>query len=88
MQLRQTVRNNPNATVGAGGGFLAVFVAWLGGNVFGWQISAEDGAIIATAITTVALVIGRNGIRGLVRIVWVGKQAAEQPEQPPVPTSH
>lgn len=78
MQLTQNVRNNPNATVGAGGGFLAVFVTWLGSNVFGWQISAEDGAIVATAITTVALAIGRNGIKGLVRAVWVGKQAPEQ----------
>lgn len=69
-----------NTSVGAGGGFLAVFVTWLAGNVFHWPISAEDGAVIATAITLVALVIARNGIRGLITIAWKGR-SAQQPEQ-------
>ena len=55
VQLTSPIKRNPNATVGAGGGFLAVFITWLAGNVFHWNISAEGGAIIAAAISTVAL---------------------------------
>ncbi|MGZ4333923.1 MAG: hypothetical protein ACXVRJ_06575 [Gaiellaceae bacterium] len=85
VQLSSPIKNNPNATVGAGGGFLAIFVTWLAGSVFHWQISAESGAIIATAITTVALLVGRNGVRGLANIVWNGNRGGDRPD-PAAPT--
>lgn len=56
---------NPNAAVGAGGSGLSVFVVWLATNVFHWSLSAEDGAVIAGAVVTVVLFVGRNGIKGL-----------------------
>jgi hypothetical protein len=87
VQLTSPIRRNPNATVGAGGGFLAVFITWLAGNVFHWNISAEGGAIIAAAISTVALVIGREGIKGIAGIVWNGSRGREHPDQT-APSSH
>jgi hypothetical protein len=84
MQFSQKVKNNPNATVGASGGFLAVFVTWLTGNVFHWTISAEDGAIMATAISAVALLIGRTGLRGLWSLVMNGS-GEPVPASPPQP---
>jgi hypothetical protein len=75
LQPTQIVRSNPNASVGAGGGILALFVTWLAGNLFHWNVSAEDGALIATVISAVALFVGRNGIRGVARIVWRGGAA-------------
>lgn len=88
MQVTQKVRNNPNATVGAGGGFLAVFITWIAVNVFHWTISAESGAIIATAVSTVALAIGRTGIRGFLDILMNGtrsREAASELASPPQP---
>jgi hypothetical protein len=87
VQLTSPIRRNPNATVGAGGGFLAVFVTWLAGNVFHWNVSAEGGAIIATAISTVVLVIGREGIKSIVDIVLNGTRGRERPDQA-APTGH
>ena len=86
MKVKQKVRNHPNATVGAGGGFLAVFITWTAVNVFHWTISAESGAIMATAISTVALAIGRTGIRGFFDILMNGtrsREAAPEVMSPP-----
>ena len=68
----QLIKNNPNASVGASGGSLGVAVVWAAGNVFHWSISAEQGALLATLITAVALFVGHNGLKGIVAIVWRG----------------
>ena len=81
VQLTSPIRKNPNATVGAGGGFLAVFITWLAGNVLHWNVSAEGGAIIATAVSTVVLLIGREGIKGLIDIVWNGTRRRDHSDQ-------
>ncbi len=64
---------HPNATVGAGGTGLGLFVVWFLGNV--WPhvaFSAEDGAVIAGGIGTVALFVGRRGVAGIVKMIWKG----------------
>lgn len=66
---------HPNATVNGGSAGLAVAVVWLVGNVFHLDLSAEAGAAIAGAVGTVALLIGRHGLRGLWRIIVNGNQA-------------
>lgn len=66
--------NHPNAAAAATTGGLATFVVWLSGNVFHWSLSAEDGAIIAGAVATVVLFIGRNGLKGLWRKIWNGQE--------------
>lgn len=58
---------NPNATVAAGGSTLSLLVVWLSGNVLHWALSAEDGALIAGAVSSVVLYVGRNGVRGIWR---------------------
>ena len=68
--------NHPNAAAAATTGGLSTFVVWLFGNVFHWSLSAEDGAIIAGAVATVVLFIGRNGIKGLWQRIWSGQDGA------------
>jgi hypothetical protein len=69
------VKEHPNAALGGGsafgGGLLVVaVVGWLG-----FSLSAADGVLIAGALTTGALLVGRKGIRGIVRMVWRGNEA-------------
>ena len=54
---------HPNAKVAAGGSGLSVLVVWVLGH-FHVALSAEAGAIIAGAVASVALFIGREGIKG------------------------
>lgn len=63
---------NPNAAVAAGGSSLSAIIVWLLGH-FHIALSAEDGAIIAGAVSAVVLFIGRNGIRGAWRRLWSGQ---------------
>lgn len=66
------LKENPNAVVGGtagiGGGTLVV---WLLG-VAGVDMTPEVGALIAGALASAALVIGRKGVRGIARAVWRG----------------
>lgn len=63
---------HPNAAVAGGGSGLAVFVVWLLGHLH-IALSAEDGAVVAGAIATVALFIGRNGLKGIWKRLWNGQ---------------
>lgn len=67
---------HPNAAVAAGGSSLSAFIVWICGNVLHWSLSAEDGAIIAGAVSALVLFIGRNGIRGLWKRIWNGQDGA------------
>ena len=64
---------HPNAAVAAGGSSLSAIVVWLLGH-FHVALSAEDGAVIAGALATVVLFIGREGIRGVWRRIWGGSE--------------
>lgn len=65
---------HPNAVVGGtagiGGGTLVV---WLLG-LAGVEMTPEVGALIAGAASTVALLIGRKGVRGIARAIWRGSE--------------
>lgn len=67
---------HPNATVAGTGSGAGVAVVWILGNIFHIDISAETGAAIAGGVATVALLIGRHGVRGIVRLIWRGAGAA------------
>jgi hypothetical protein len=65
------IQSHPNATV-AGGltGLSALVVAvagWLGA-----AITATQAVAISGGITTVGLLIGKRGVRGLARLLWRG----------------
>lgn len=66
---------HPNAAAAATTGGLATFVVWLLGH-FHVDLSAEDGAVIAGAVASVVLYIGRNGIKGMWRRIWDGQDGA------------
>lgn len=63
---------HPNAAVAAGGSSLSAIIVWLLGH-FHVALSAEDGAIIAGAVSAVVLFIGREGVRGVWQRVWRGQ---------------
>lgn len=63
---------HPNATVAGSSSGAGVLVVWLLGNVAHVDISAEAGAAIAGGVATIALLIGRHGIRGIWRIIVSG----------------
>lgn len=71
---------NPNTNAGALAGAFGVLVTWLLGH-YHVALSAEDGAAISTGLAALVLYIGRDGIRGIFRTIWRGKQP---PPQPPV----
>jgi hypothetical protein len=62
---------HPNATVAGGTTCAGVFVVWLLGH-FHVALSAEDGALIAGGIATVALFVGRHGVKGVWNLIVNG----------------
>ena len=66
------MKTNPNAAVAAGGSGLSVFVVWLLGYLH-VALGAEDGAIIAGAVASIALFVGRNGLKGIAKRIWGGE---------------
>ena len=67
--------NHPNAVAaGAGLGPLAILLVWLAGRYGLADVGAEEGAAAAWGITTVGLLVGRRGIRGIARIIWRGSE--------------
>lgn len=65
------MKSNPNAAVAGGGSALSVFVVWLLGHLH-VSLSAEDGAVVAGALATLMLFVGRNGLKGLWRKILSG----------------
>jgi hypothetical protein len=66
--------SHTNGNVAAGGGGAAVIVLLLAHRVWHVELSAEEGAAIAVAVASGLLYLGRNGVRGIVRIVYRGQQ--------------
>lgn len=62
-------RNAVAGTSGGLGGLLVCFVA----EKAGLQLDPVLAAGIATAGASLVLFVGRNGIRGLVRVIWKGQ---------------
>lgn len=64
--------SHPNATVslGAGSG-LGALIVWA---LTLWTtVPPPAAAAIAGAVSALALLVGRNGVQGAVRIIWKGK---------------
>lgn len=76
------MRTNPNTNAGALAGAFGVLVTWLLGH-YHVDLSAEDGASISTGLAALILYIGRDGLRGIFRTMWRGKQAPPAPPPPP-----
>jgi hypothetical protein len=69
----QTPRQHPNASLAAGTSSASVVAVWTAGH-FGLDMTAEVASAFTGLIAAGALVIGRNGLRGLMRILWHGNQ--------------
>lgn len=72
---------NPNTNAGALAGALGVLVTWLLGH-YHVDLTAEDGAAISTGLAALVLYVGRDGIRGIFRTMWRGRQTPPPPPPP------
>ena len=64
---------HPNATTSAGAGAVGVLVIYVLGAA-GVTFDNEVAGAIVIAASSVALFIGREGLRGLIRWAWQGKK--------------
>lgn len=68
----KTAAENPNAVVGGtsgvGGGAAVIYLL----SLVGITVSGYGAVLIAGAITTVFLFVGKHGIRGFLRMIWRG----------------
>lgn len=74
MAAPQVVQENQNAIAGGvSGSGVGTLAVWLLNRWAKAGLSAEQGAAIAGGVAAAVLFIGRNGIRGVWRLVWRGK---------------
>ena len=70
MKPQDKITQNPGASVGATGS-LSLVIVWLAGNLFHLAVSAEDGVVLATIISAVALFVAKNGLVGIGHLfIW------------------
>ena len=76
----RAIGRHPNASVAVGSGSgLGALVVW-GVGLGGVVMPAEVGAVVGGGVAGVALLIGKEGIKGLFGILWRGNRApAEAP---------
>ena len=76
----RSIGKHPNASVAVGSGSgLGALVVW-GVGLGGVVMPAEIGAVIGGGVAGVALLVGKQGIKGLATIVWRGnREPAEAP---------
>lgn len=65
---------HPNATVAAGTGGTAAVLVWLA-QLFGLDIPPVAAVVMAGALTTAMLAVGREGLKGLADRLWRGSGA-------------
>jgi hypothetical protein len=63
---------HPNATIAGGGAGAGALVIWAASR-FGVTLTAYEGILVASGLSTVALLIGRNGLAGLWKTLLHGK---------------
>lgn len=63
---------HPNATTAGGAGGLALLVVWILGYFGITDIGAEEAVVATGLLTSAALLIGRKGLKGILRGLWIG----------------
>lgn len=64
---------HPNATMAASSGGVATLVIMIL-SLVGVAVPPAVAALIATAIVSLVLVIGRKGVKGLIDVIWHGNK--------------
>lgn len=62
---------HPQTVVGGGMSALAL-IAFYAARAAGYELPGDQAIILAGGLTTVALFVGRTGVRGVARIIWRG----------------
>ncbi len=65
-------RRYPNGTLATGAGALGTVIVWFSTNVGHLPMDASAGAAFATVFAGVASFVGRKGLKGCLRTIWVG----------------
>lgn len=65
------IAKHPNASTATGLGGISVLTVFLAGH-FGVKLGAEEASVISGAVTSIGLVIGKRGIKGVIRVLWRG----------------
>lgn len=63
---------HPNATVAGGGATAGILLVWIL-SLVGVELPPAVAAVTAGLIPVALLFIGRNGLRGVLRLVWRGR---------------
>ena len=70
---KSLVETHPNAIVGASAGSVGILLVYVLGAA-GVKLDAEVAGAIVIAASSVALFIGRNGLKAVIRWAWLGKK--------------
>lgn len=62
---------HPNTALSIGTGSAGVLIIWLLGHL-GVSMPNEVAVLIAGGVTSLALLIGRKGVKGIGRLLWHG----------------
>lgn len=61
---------------GSAGSILALIAVYVAGR-FGVRLTADDGAVAASAATAGCAFVAHNGVVGIARMVWQGDKTKE-----------
>jgi hypothetical protein len=71
--MNLNLSSNPNAAVAlASGSGLGELVILLFNHVFHWSLTPEQAVPIAGAVAAGVLFLGKNGLKGVWKIIWGG----------------
>ena len=71
--MKNPATKHPNAATSGAAGGVGVLVVYILGEA-GVKLPAEVAGAIVIAASSVALFIGREGLRGLIRWAWFGRK--------------
>lgn len=64
--------NHPNAAAAGAATGPAVLIVWLAGR-YGIDLGAEQAVVVSGLLTSLVLLIGRKGVKGMIAAVWRGR---------------
>jgi hypothetical protein len=72
---KNVISRNPNASIALGSGSgLGALIVW-GAGLAGADLPPEIAAVLAGAVASIFLFIGRRGIKGSILQLWNGSQS-------------
>jgi len=70
--VAEVQRRHPNATLAGGAGATGTIFVWFSTEVMGLPMDATASAAFITVFSSGTLLIGRRGLKGVLKGVWYG----------------